>query len=200
MSVTYPRTPLLTQPLLLKCGLWLLYQRGIALYSQAWILFWNFPLGFSILPGLCSHSVHGQLWILFILGLHPNGPSPCLAKSSTMLWTEKIPIRNDKHETQIKPILHPGGSRYYWQLWYIGVCSGRPKRQFVKSTPKQSSNEGQKKVNVASPHPQLSWEISGLGEVCESCGMERKHQTINQQTWQRIHCEPQDLHPKKYKR
>lgn len=105
------------------------------------------PMGFSVPLGLCSHSVHGQLWILFILGLHPNGPSPCLAKSSPMLWTEKIPIRNDKHDTQIKPVLHPGGSRYYWQFWNIGfgVCSGWPKRQLVKSTPKQISNEGQKK-------------------------------------------------------
>lgn len=43
------------------------------------------PMEFSVPPGLCSHFVHGQLGILFIPGLHYNGSSPCLAKSSTML-------------------------------------------------------------------------------------------------------------------
>lgn len=60
MSVTYLGTPLLIQPLILKCGLWLLYQWDTALYSSAWISFWNFLWGRSVPPGLCSHSSIGS--------------------------------------------------------------------------------------------------------------------------------------------
>lgn len=98
-----------------------------ALYSQTWISFWNSPRGKSVPPGLC-YSLHGQLWILFALGLpHLNVPSQCLARSSNMLLREKWSNRNYKHGTQIKPILYPGGSRYYWHFWYIRVSSGQPK-------------------------------------------------------------------------
>lgn len=109
--------------------------------SKAWISFWNFPWGSSVPPNLCSHSLHGQPWILFISDLpHPNGPSPCLGKSSNTLLTEKWPKGDYKQDTRIKPVLYPGAARYYWHFWFTGVGSGWPKRQLGKSTLNQSSN------------------------------------------------------------
>lgn len=189
---------LLTQPLWLKRALWLLHQCATEFYSQAWISFWNFPW-VALWPQasvLIPLSPHGQLWTLFTLGLpHPNGLRECLARSSNMLLPEKWPKGNYKYDTQIKSILYSGGTWYYCHFLYIGVSSGDQKDSLKNQHQSRVLMEDRKgKFNLT---PQLSWEISGLGEGCEWCSMERKHWTIKQQTWQRTYCAPVPRLPSK---